>query len=71
MKLCSGHCRLKELLQICPNNLLENLRKERVFSERVFYEPDCDIPEENKTCIAVQTIQELLLENTDGGENYG
>ncbi len=64
LKMCSGHCKLTELLQICPNDIIEDLK---TLGGRMLHKPNCNAStEEDRMCIPVQGIQTLKIESMEG-----
>ena len=60
MKMCSAHCKLEKLLQVCPKMILKGLKKEMNGTNKAFLEPLCDHPEERDRCMSTQPIQSSL-----------
>ena len=54
-QLCSDHCRLVELLQVCPNNVLEQVRQRMDTVVQSFSPLVCDTESaESEQCMSVQ-----------------
>lgn len=57
--LCSSHCQLMELLQVCPSGVLDEIKVEMQQSRYSFFQPLCDqngsSQEEDVQCLPVQT----------------
>ena len=51
--MCSDHCKLEELLHVCPNQILRRLKGQMEESRFTFIEPSCDM-EESDTCLPAQ-----------------
>ena len=56
--LCSSHCQLMELLQVCPNGVLDEVKRAMQHSGYSFMDPVCGSEGgglQEATCIPVQT----------------
>ena len=55
MRLCTGHCMLEDLLQVCPNDVLRKMKGEMEESGYTFSKPVCKEEQRSSDCLSVQT----------------
>ena len=55
MPLCTGHCMLEDLLQVCPNDVLRKMKGEMEESGYTFSKPVCKEEQRSSDCLSVQT----------------
>ena len=54
-KLCSDHCKLIKLLEVCPHNLLRKVEARMEELGVSFLQPECDADKGDINCLPLQT----------------